>query len=442
MIYWRYTIWATPQLCLRILNNVRETMKDTKQKWFKEAKYGLFIHFGLYSILEGEYKGKITPTIAEWIMNTLDIPVEEYEKLAKEFNPVNFDPKDYVAKAKKWGMKYICITSKHHDGFALYQSKSCAYNIVDSSPYAKDIIKGLADECKKQGLIFCVYYSQAQDWHHPDGYMADKDNSKKNFRRYLDEKCIPQIRELLTEYGDIGMIWFDTPLDMTGEESKELFDLVKSLQPNCIVSGRIGNNLGEYMTTGDNFIPTLPYPGDWEVPATLNDTWGFKRSDGNWKNPEHVLKLLIKIVSRGGNYLLNVGPDKFGVIPSESIDILDRIGEFLEKNGDSIYGTKAVPLPTYEVEGLAYTCKPGKMYIHILTPQPFIEILNIENKIKKAYYLDTGEEIRHVVRRTCEGDGLWRFFIEKDIKNALATVICVEMEEEDIVFSPIEEISH
>ncbi len=414
-------------------------MKDTKQKWFKEAKYGLFIHFGLYSILEGEYKGEITPTIAEWIMNTLNIPVEEYEILAKEFNPVNFVAADYVAKAKKWGMKYICITAKHHDGFALYKSDCNSYNIVEASPYAKDIIKELASECKKNDMIFCLYYSQAQDWHDPNGYMAENDNSKKNFRKYLDEKCFLQVKELLTNYGDIGMMWFDTPMEMTAEESRELYDLVKSIQPNCIVSGRIGNNLGEYLTTGDNFLPTLPYYGDWEVPATLNDTWGFKRSDDNWKSPIEILRLLIKISSRGGNYLLNVGPDKFGTIPQESIDILDEIGEFLEKNGESIYGTSIVPLPTYEINGVEYTCKPGKMYIHLLKPRKFLEILNIDNKIKKVYYLDTGEDVRFVQMITCEGDGIWKLYPDREPNDSLATVLCVEIEEQEIVFAPLED---
>ncbi len=414
-------------------------MKDTKQKWFKEAKYGLFIHFGLYSILEGEYKGRITPTIAEWIMNTLDIPVEEYEPLATEFNPTNFDAADIVKRAKNWGMNYICITSKHHDGFALYHSKCSGYNIVDASPYKRDIIKELADECEKQSMKLCLYYSQAQDWHHPDGYMANKDNSNKNFRRYLDEKCIPQIKELLTGYGDIGMIWFDTPMEMTASESRELFDLVKSLQPDCIVSGRIGNNLGEYLTTGDNFIPSLPYFGDWEVPATLNDSWGFKRSDDNWKSSKDVLNLLIKIACRGGNYLLNVGPDKTGLIPQESIKTLDAIGGFLRKNGESIYGTKAVPLPTYDVEGVAYTCKPGKIYIHLLKDFDFLELLNIDNHIKKVYYLDNGEEVKYVEMRTCEGDGIWKFYLDRDTKDEIATVLCVEIEEEEVIFAPLEQ---
>ncbi len=414
-------------------------MKDTKQKWFKEAKYGLFIHFGLYSILEGEYKGRITPTIAEWIMNTLDIPVAEYEPLAAEFNPTDFDAVDIVKRAKEWGMNYICITSKHHDGFALYHSKCSSYNIVDASPYKIDIIRKLADECKKQSMKLCLYYSQAQDWHHPDGYMANKDNSGKNFRRYLDEKCIPQIKELLSGYGDIGMIWFDTPMEMTASESRELFDLVKSIQPNCIVSGRIGNNLGEYMTTGDNFIPSLPYFGDWEVPATLNDSWGFKRSDNNWKNPKDLLNLLIKIASRGGNYLLNVGPDKFGNIPQASIDTLDAIGNFLKKNGESIYGTSAVPLPTYDVEGVAYTFKPGKIYIHLLKDFDFLELLNIDNHIKKVYYLDSGEEVKYVEMRTCEGDGIWKFYLDRDRKDDLVTVLCVEIEEDEIIFAPLEQ---
>ena len=249
-------------------------MKDTKQQWFKEAKFGLFIHFGLYALLAGEYKGQKTENIAEWIMNDLDIPAEEYEKLAQQFNPVNFDPKMIVSKAKSWGMRYIVLTSKHHEGFAMYDSKCSSYNIMNT-PYGRDLLKELKDECDRQGMKMGLYYSQAQDWDDPDGYMARRDNSKKNFRRYLDEKCIPQLKEILTQYGDIALIWFDTPMGTTPEESRELVDVVKSIQPNCIVSGRIGNGLGEYMTTADNFIPRLPFEGDWEAPSTINETWGY-----------------------------------------------------------------------------------------------------------------------------------------------------------------------
>ena len=304
-------------------------MKDTKQQWFKDAKFGLFIHWGLYSVLAGEYNGKKTDRIAEWIMNHLDIPVSEYEKLAGQFNPVNFNAEEIVKKAKSWGMKYIVFTSKHHEGFAMYDSKCSDYNVVKATPYKKDILRQLKDACDKYDMKLGLYYSQAQDWHDPDGLMYLKDNSHKDYQHYLDTKVKPQLTEILTEYGDIALIWFDTPMETTPEQSKSLVDLVKFLQPNCIVSGRIGNELGEYMTTGDNFIPRLPYEGDWELPATLNDTWGFNKDDHNWKNPDDIIRLLLKVTSRGGNYLLNIGPDATGRIPNESIAILDEVGKYV-----------------------------------------------------------------------------------------------------------------
>ena len=267
-------------------------MKDTKQQWFKDAKFGLFIHWGLYSILAGEYKGKTTDRIGEWIMNTFDIPVEEYQNLASQFNPTNCDADFVVKKAKDWGMKYIVFTSKHHEGFAMYDSKCSDYNIVKATPYKKDVLKQLANACKNNNIKLGVYYSQAQDWHDPNGLSSGKDNSKKDYQYYLDNKVKPQLKEILTNYGDIALIWFDTPMESTKEQSQSLFDLVKSIQPNCIVSGRIGNQLGEYMTTSDNFIPRLPYDGDWEIPATLNDTWGFKKNDNNWKNPNDIIRIL------------------------------------------------------------------------------------------------------------------------------------------------------
>ena len=224
-------------------------MKDTKQQWFKDAKFGLFIHWGLYALLAGEYNGRKTDRIAEWIMNDLDIPVEEYEKLASQFNPVEFDAEMIVRKAKEWGMKYIVFTSKHHEGFAMWDSKCSDYNVVKATPYGRDIVRQFREACDKYDMKLGFYYSQAQDWHDPDGYIHRKDNSKKNYRAYLERKCFPQLRELLTEYGDVALIWFDTPMGTTKEESQEMVDLVKSLQPNCIVSGRIGNELGEYMTT-------------------------------------------------------------------------------------------------------------------------------------------------------------------------------------------------
>lgn len=414
-------------------------MRDTKQQWFKDAKYGLFIHWGLYAILAGEYNGKKTGNIAEWIMNDLDIPVEEYEKLAAQFNPVNFNADEIVRKAKQdWGMKYICFTSKHHDGFALYHSKCSKYNVVDASPYGKDIVAELAEACKKYDIKLCLYYSQAQDWHDPDGYRANYDNSSKNFRRYLDEKCLPQLKELLTGYGEIGMIWFDTPLGMTESESREIFSLVKSIQPNCIVSGRIGNNIGEYMTTGDNDIPSLPFAGDWEVPATLNDTWGYSRFDHNWKTPESIINKLIKINSRGGNYLLNIGPMADGTVPEASLEILDRVGRFVKTNADAIFATRMTEHFVYDKDNVYFTSKPHRVYIHLTAPMHKFILNNIIGTPVKTYMLADGKEVILEVKKNCEGDSCWCFELPEDAEfDIYDTVVCIELQEEKMQFEQL-----
>lgn len=412
-------------------------MPNTDAQWFRDARYGLFIHWGLYSILAGEYDGKRTTNIAEWIMNDFDIPVEEYEKLAARFNPQSFDADFYVRKAKEWGMKYITFTSKHHEGFAMYHSAVDRYNVVDASPLGRDIVAELATACKKHGLKLCLYYSQAQEWHHPNGYWANHDNSHRNFQNYLDEKCIPQLKEILTNYGEIGYIWFDTPMQMTREQSESLVKLVKSLQPNCLVSGRIGNDLGDFITTGDNFIPAMPIAKDWEVPATLNDTWGFSHFDENWKSAEDIIRLMVKIAGRGGNYLLNVGPTADGLIPEASQRILDRVGEFLRLNGDSIYETSAIPQYVYDIEGCYFTAKPHKLFVHLLRDVKEVELLNIANTPKRSYMLATGEEITLLNRVNCEGDPSWLLVNPEGHKHDVDTVICVETEEEWPQFLPI-----
>ena len=234
-------------------------MKDTKQKWFKDAKYGLFIHWGLYSILAGEYRGTKTDRIAEWIENDLNIPVEEYRKLAEQFNPTGFHADDFVKRAKEqWGMKYIVLTAKHHEGFAMYDSKVSDFNVVKATPYGKDILKELQVACEKHDVKMGLYYSQAQDWDDDNAYKKDyedKNEWKPEFRTYFDEKCKPQLKELLENYDNISLIWFDTPMGMTADEAQELRDWVKGIKPDCIISGRIGHQKGDYMTTGDNFIP-------------------------------------------------------------------------------------------------------------------------------------------------------------------------------------------
>ena len=413
-------------------------MQDTKQQWYKDAKYGLFIHWGLYSILAGEYNGKKTTRIAEWIMNHLDIPVEEYEKLASQFNPVEFDADALVKRAKEeWGMKYIVFTAKHHEGFAMWDSKCSDYNVVKATPYGKDIVRQLREACDKYDMKLGFYYSQAQDWHDPDGYMYLKDNSKKNYRAYLERICFPQLRELLTEYGEVALIWFDTPMGTTPEESREMVDLVKSIQPNCIISGRIGNGLGEYMTTGDNFIPRLPYEGDWEVPATLNDTWGFNKYDNNWKSPEEIIHLLAKINSRGGNYLLNIGPKCTGEIPAESIAILDEVGEYVNANSEAIFETKRVGIYAYELDWGLLTRKDYKLYVHVFKPRIRVELLNIANKITGAYLVPDKRELEFETSITCEGCSMIEVEIPEDYHDKKNYTICLELEEAEPIFEPI-----
>ena len=412
-------------------------MKDTKQQWFKDAKFGLFIHWGLYALLAGEYNGRKTDRIAEWIMNDLDIPVEEYEKLASQFNPVEFDAEMIVRKAKEWGMKYIVFTSKHHEGFAMWDSKCSDYNVVKATPYGRDIVRQFREACDKYDMKLGFYYSQAQDWHDPDGYIHRKDNSKKNYRAYLERKCFPQLRELLTEYGDVALIWFDTPMGTTKEESQEMVDLVKSLQPNCIVSGRIGNELGEYMTTGDNFIPRLPYEGDWEVPATLNDTWGFNKDDHKWKDPEEIIRLLVKINSRGGNYLLNIGPEASGHVPDESIRILDEVGKYVNENEEAIFRTKRVGIYAYELDWGMLTRKDHKLYVHVFKPRRRVELINIANKITGAYLVADKRELEFKTSMTCEGNSAIDVELPEDYFDRKYFSVCLEMEEEEPIFEPI-----
>ena len=416
-----------------------EIMKDTKQQWFKDAKFGLFIHWGLYSVLAGEYKGQKTDRIAEWIMNFLDIPVEEYKELANKFNPTDFDADYIVRKAKEWGMKYVVFTAKHHEGFAMYDSACSDYNVVKATPYRKDVLCQLREACDKYGLKLGLYYSQAQDWEDVNGLMHHKDNSKKDFQYYLDNKVKPQLTELLTEYGDIALIWFDTPMETTVAQSQSLVDLVKSLQPNCIVSGRIGNGLGEYMTTGDNFIPRLPYEGDWELPATVNDTWGFNQNDTNWKSADTMIRLLLKITGRGGNYLLNVGPDSHGVVPKGCIAVLDEVGQYVRENEEAIMGTNRLDFYAYELDWAELTQKDYKLFVHVLQPRVRVELQNVANKIKKAYLLRDGKELHVDESFTCEGPKMIEVSIPEDMQNEKNYCICLEMEEKDPIFEPIKE---
>ena len=362
---------------------------------FDEIKFGMFIHWGLYAIPAGEWKGKYVRGIGEWIMFRERIPVKEYEQLAAKFNPVKFNADEWAQLAKDAGMRYLVITSKHHDGFAMYDSKASRYDIVDMTPYGRDPMKPLSAACAKRDISFGFYYSQDQDWHEANGRGNDWDFPKERQPQvYLQKKVIPQVKEILSGYGKLGLIWFDTPGMLSVDQVNDLRNLVKTLQPACLLNSRIGHNKGDYFQTGDNAIPIQVYSKmKWEVPATLNDTWGFKKNDQNWKDPGDLIAKLADIVSKGGNYLLNVGPTAEGVIPEASQKILRTIGKWIAVNGDSIYGTSASPFWFPDITWRA-TTKPGKVYLHLINwPGRKFRFAGLESDVKRAYFLANRNQV-------------------------------------------------
>ncbi len=338
---------------------------DPRLDWWREARFGMFIHWGLYALPAGRWQGEHVEGIGEWIMKRARISVDDYAPLARQFNPVGFDAAAWVALAKAAGQRYITITAKHHDGFCMFKTAFTPYNIVDATPWGRDPLRELADECARQDVRLCFYYSQTQDWYHPDGDGNDWDfdPARKDFAAYIENYVKPQVRELLTNYGPVGLIWFDTPYQITVEQSQDLLDLVHELQPACLVNGRLGNHLGDYASARDNVIPGAVLEADWETPATINDTWGFKADDDNWKSPATLVRQLIDIVSKGGNELLNVGPTAEGTIPQPSIERLLIIGEWLGRNGEAIYGTTAGPIQ--DQAWCRTTAKPGRVFLHV-----------------------------------------------------------------------------
>jgi len=351
----------------------QKVSKDTRMKWWRDARFGMFIHWGVYSVPAGTYDGHQIKSIGEWIMNRGKIPVAEYKKFAKEFNPIKFDADAWVKMAKNAGMKYIVITAKHHDGFAMFKTKASKWNIVDATPYGKDVLKQLAAACKKYGIKLGFYYSQAQDWTNPggaairkvtregwdnpdsakiDAYTAahnghwDPAQTTKTMDDYINNVAVPQVKELLTNYGDVAVLWWDTPVDMTDEYAAKL-DSLLGPQPMIITNDRLKRPdfPGDYKTP-EQRIPKLNEldNNDWETCMTMNETWGYKSYANNWKSDTTLVRNLIDIASKGGNYLLNVGPKADGTFPHQSVDLLSEIGRWMKVNGEAIYATKASPL--------------------------------------------------------------------------------------------------
>jgi len=386
--------------------------RDERMEWWREARFGMFIHWGLYAVPAGEWNGQTVNGISEWIQHKAPIPVADYEPLKDVFNPVQYDADEWVRLAKNAGMKYIVITSKHHDGFCLWNSGQTDWDIA-STPYKKDLLKPLADACEKYGVRLCFYHS-IMDWHHPDyslkkPYRGNADNPAPDMDAYTDYMKA-QLKELLTGYGDIGVLWFDGEWEKawTHERGVDLDDYLRAIQPSLIINNRIDkgrkgmagmNKEGDFrgdFGTPEQEIPHIGFPGvDWESCMTMNGSWGYKVSDNNWKSTDTLIRNLVDIASKGGNYLLNVGPTAEGLIPAPSIERLEEIGAWMAVNGESIHGTSASTLP--ELEWGRCTIKEGKgtttYYLHVFDWPEDGKLVVPGLKGGAATMLDVGERL-------------------------------------------------
>jgi len=378
---------------------------DQRMSWWRDARFGMFIHWGLYAIPAGEWEGEINH--AEWILTTAQIPVKEYENFAKEFNPAQFNAQQWVNTAKNAGMKYIVITSKHHDGFCLFDSKLTDYDVVDATPFKRDILKELSEECYNQGIKLCFYHS-IMDWHHPDYLPRRKWESRSeegaDFDRYV-QHMKGQVKELLTNYGEIGVLWFDGEWEDTWNRERgiDLYDYVRSLQPSIIINNRVGKGregmagtydpeqaLGDFGTP-EQEIPSTGLGYDWETCMTMNDHWGYNKHDDNWKSNKDLIQKLVDIVSKGGNFLLNVGPTAEGLFPEPSIKRLNAIGKWMEVNGESIYGTSASLFS--DLKWGRSTTKGCKVYLHVFEwpENRTLEVPRLKERADSVYLLQNPE---------------------------------------------------
>ena len=388
----------------------------------------MFIHWGLYSVPAGAYNDKEIPGSGEWIMSQAKIPVAEYAQYAERFNPVGFDSDHWVRTAQAAGMKYIVITAKHHDGFAMFHTKVDGYNITDATPFGRDPLAELAEACQAAGIKLGIYYSQCQDWHHPGGDAWDGHWDKAqdgDFDAYLKNVALPQVRELMTNYGSVAVFWFDTPTRlMTPRRAAEFLPLL-DLQPQIIVNDRLGGGFRGDTQTPEQHIPPRGYPGeDWETCMSINDTWGYKSNDTNFKSTATLIRSLVDVASKGGNYLLNVGPTGEGIIPQPEVDRLTAIGDWLKVNGDSIYGAgptafgdEAGQFDTKKTDEHGHpiwaakwdwrcTTKPGKLFIHLFKwPARVFMLKGVAGSVTKAYLLADEQQSSRLFQQN--GNQVW-----------------------------------
>jgi len=420
--------------------------RDARMAWWREAKFGMFIHWGVYSVPAGFYHGQPVNSAGEWIMNRGKIPMAEYQPFAKQFNPVKFNADEWVKIAKDAGMKYIVITSKHHDGFAMFDSKASPWNIVQATPYGRDPLKDLAAACRKNGLKLGFYYSQAQDWNNGGAASGGKWDpaQEHSMDDYIDKIAVPQVKEILSNYGEFpAVLWWDTPRDMTLERARKLYDVVQQMRPGIIMNNRLGGGFKGDTETPEQNIPAQGYPGrDWETCMTMNGTWGFKRADDNWKSTETLIHNLCDIASKGGNYLLNVGPTSEGLIPQPSIERLAEVGAWMKVNGEAIYGSSPTPFgdlhgkfsdtekdkkgkPKFTpVWDWRCTSKPGKLYLLIFNwpATGKFAVPGLLSKVTKAYVLADHKELN--CSRTDAGVTLE---LPAAAPDKIASVVCLEI---------------
>ncbi len=438
------------------VNYMTETTeaKNARMKWWREARFGMFIHWGLYSVPAGEWKGETSH--GEWIRTTAEIPLDEYDKFRDQFNPVNFDARQWVKTAKNAGMKYIVITTKHHDGFCLFDSKETEFDVM-ATPFKRDIMKELSDACEAEGIKMCWYHS-IMDWHHPDylprrGWETDRSAEGADMSRYI-AYMKAQLKELTGNYGKIGVLWFDGEWEETWkhEYGVDLYNYVRNLQPDIIINNRVDNGRsgmagmtreGEYagdFGTPEQEIPATGMPGmDWETCMTLNKNWGFNKYDDNWKSTSDLIRKLADIASKGGNFLLNVGPRADGTFPEESIIRLREIGEWMDKNSEAIYGTSASPFQKLDW-GRCTKKQVGsdtRLYLHVFDwPEDgILKVPGIFNEPKSASILADNSENQLMVNR--KEDALW-IALPGTIVDSINTVVVLDVAgSPDISYPPV-----
>jgi alpha-L-fucosidase len=439
------TVLVLTALCVLPLAAQRETREqyDARMKWWSEARFGLFLHWGLYAVPAGTWKDKTN--YAEWIRNNAQIPIGIYDKFVGQFNPVKFDADAWVRMAKNAGMKYIVITSKHHDGFSLFDSKFTEFDVM-STPFKRDILKELSEACRKQGMTLCFYHS-IMDWHHPD-YLPRRDWEKDrpatgaNFDRYV-QYMKNELKELLTNYGPIGVLWFDGEWESTWNEKygRELYDCVRNLQPNIIINNRVGasrsgmagfsvdNQSAGDFGTPEQQIPATGLPGvDWETCMTMNDNWGYNSHDENWKSARTLIRMLADIASKGGNFLLNIGPTAEGVFPAASVERLRDIGAWMSVNSESIYGTQASPFKSIAWGRCTQKAVSGgtRLYLHVFDwpADGQLVVPGLLSQPTKAYLLSDAKKGALAVTR--KEDALI-IKVPRAIPNAVDSVVVLEV---------------